>query len=268
LRAYHDAGLKKYEAQLLPHARLAFELHLDGESEGKLGESRWGGTPDVSQNWQWPFKGKFPMQFFGQINLADLISDAENPFPSTGLLQFFADGSSNAAFIALLDANQSLQVAQVPEMEAEFDEMPAHRLKIVPRADLPQWATSDYQELTRDFSDDEQEAYGKVANVTESGRPGPLFAGQLLGHVAGIGIDPREDASIAHELAPELRFDYAKRAEIDLSGARHWRNLAMFDSIRALDFFFGDAGYFGFLIPEDDLANLAFERIFAHMQSS
>ncbi|MEF2277930.1 YwqG family protein [Deinococcus sp. YIM 134068] len=260
-----QAGVSAHETRLLPHARLAFDLHLNGESDAEVGESRWGGGPDVPEGFEWPRLGRFPMGFVAQINLADLVPDEENPFPQRGLLQFFADMTSDAAHVVLVDADAPLRRAD-PELDTEWGEMPPHRLRIVPRADLPQWATGDYDEVTADMSEEEQQAYGDAFNVTEGARPGADFAGQLLGHVAGIGHDPRESAFELRELGPSDSFDSDDSEH--QSAIQRWRNLATFDSIRSLDFLLGDAGYFGFLIHEDDLERLDFSRVYALLQSS
>ncbi|RYX81970.1 DUF1963 domain-containing protein [bacterium] len=262
-----DLGLDKHEAQLLTHARLAFNLLLDGKSTGELGESRWGGAPDVPADFQWPHDHKYPLTFLAQINLADLIADDENPFPATGLLQFFVDFESNVNHVFLIDAATPIQATVAPEdLGSSWGDMPAHRLKLQPRADLPQWATSDYIQLTSDLSDKEQDAYGQLS-LTEVYAPTPerqTLAGQLLGHVAGIGYDPREDAVAQYELESGDRFDDENPNHE--AAARRWKNLLRFDS--ALDLCIGDAGYFNFLINENDLKKLDFSRLNCGLQSS
>lgn len=261
-----QAGLSGLEDRFLPHARLAFDLRLDGPDDGRPGASRWGGAPDVPPDFEWPYRGRFPLGFLAQINLADLLPDAENPFPPRGLLLFFADMTDDRAHIALLESDAPLQRADAPAIETEWGEMPAHRLKIVARADLPQWATRDQEELLEGLSDAQQNAYGDAFNVAE--RPGDKgdLAGQLLGHVAGIGWDARDGAFESRDLEPGVAFDSENPDH--RSGARQWRNLALFDSIASLDFVIGDAGYFHFLIHQDDLARLDFARVYAGLESS
>lgn len=256
------AGLSQHESALLPHARLAFDLQLDGESSGETGESRWGGAPDVPEGFRWPHTGVFPMGFVAQVNLADLIEDDENPFPPRGLLQFFA--TYDVPHVILVDASLPLQPADVPEKETDWGEMAGHRLKITPRADLPQWATRDYIELTESMSEEEQNAYNDAFNVTERPKKDD-FAGQLLGHAAGIGEDPRQYAFQDRELGGGSF--HSGDAEHQ-SGVKRWLNLATFDSIDSIDFMIGDAGYFVFLAHQDDLARLDFSRAYALVQSS
>ncbi len=260
-----DLELDSHEAGLLPRARLAFDLRLNGESRGEIGESRWGGAPDVPDGFEWPRVGNFPMAFLAQINLADLIEDEENPFPSCGLLQFFTEFDGDDCHIALVDASVALHLATTPEKLE--DTPPQHRLKIVPRADLPQWSTSDYNEVIGQMSEAEQTIYNDGFNMTEGAGDGK-FAGQLLGHIAGIGHDPGEDAFVIREHGADLLYNTDKRATLDLSGAKKWRNLALLDSVMSLDFCIGDAGYYNFLIHEDDLKRLDFRRVYPNAESS
>lgn len=263
-RRIAEAGLAAHEARLLPHARLAFDLHLNGPSEGQIGESRWGGAPDVPEGFSWPRLGHFPLGFVAQINLGDLSPDEENPFPVRGLIQFFADMTSDVAHIVLLDADTRLYPTEA-ETDNEWGERPPHCLRVTPRADLPQWATRDYSELLVHLSENEQQAYDDAFNVTEGGGSDD-FAGQLLGHVAGIGDDPRDGAFELRDLGGHGAFN--ETSSEHRLGASHWRNLAVFNSVRSLDFLLGDAGYFGFLIHGDALQRLDFSQVYAHLQSS
>ncbi len=257
-----EIGLEHFEAQLLPRVRLCFDLLLDGPSNGEPGESRWGGAPDVPDDFEWPV-GHSSLDFWAQIRLADLIEDAENPFPNRGLLLFFADNSSDAPHIVLVEEGVPLHLSSVPD--DVLDIVAPQRLKLVARADLPQWATSDYDEVLAEMSDEEETLYSNNFNATVSGsRDG--FAGQLLGHVAGIGCDPRESAFQERDLPRDEDFDNANPDH--KAGAKRWHNLVRFDSIRELDFILGDEGFFNFLISEDDLSKVDFSRVFTMMESS
>ena len=262
-----ELKLDGYEAHLLPHARLAFDLRLDGPANGSVGESRWGGVPDVPAAFEWPREGEFSLTFLCQINLADLLQDDENPFPAAGLLQFFIDPEDDAYFITIQNADNELFPATLPaDTNDIFGELPPHHLKLEPRADLPQWATDDYVELTSDLSDEEQDAYSDLA-LSDVYAPTPQrqsLAGQLLGHTAGIGYDPRQDAFAARELGEGYPFEHENPTH--RSGAKLWHNLLRFDS--ALQFSIGDCGYFNFLIHEDDLIRLDFSRIYTSLESS
>ncbi len=263
-------NLEHHEARFLPHVRLAFDLRLSGESSGKVGESRWGGAPDVPDSFEWPQNGKFPMDFLVQINLKDLIANEENPFPASGLLQFFGDYESNACLVVLHPSFAEFRAAQVPASEGEslFADIEPQHLTLVARADLPQWATNDEQELMLHLSEEEQDVYKKLSPSSSYARtPGrETLAGQLLGHASGIGVDPREDAFVVREHNPAWMYQYEQRAKLDMSGAKRWQNLLRFDSVG--DLCIGDAGYLVFLAHEDDLKRLDFSRVYGQLESS
>lgn len=264
-----ELGLSAYEDRFLPHAQLAFDLRLDGASEGIIGESRWGGAPDVPVGFEWPMADQTPMTFLAQINLADLTTDAENPFPQSGWLHFFADLENyqpDSGFVTFLRGNAELHPTQRPSAGNNVGDVPAHRLKLESRADLPQWATNDYVELTEDLSDEEQDAYSQLS-LSDTYMPTPqrqTLAGQLLGHSAGIGADPREYAFERRELGSNYSFEH-DNAEHQ-RGIQNWQNLLRFDSV--LNLCIGDAGYLNFLVHRDALQRLDFTRVVAAVESS
>lgn len=257
-----EIGLEPFQDQLLPRARLAFDLRLDGPSSGETGESRWGGAPDAPEGFEWPRHGSTSLFFYAQIRLADLIEDAENPFPRRGLLLFFAevDGLSR---VVLLGEEEALFPSPIPD-DVYYVQAP-QRLRLEARADLPQWATSDYYEAIEGMDDEAEAIYGDHFNATAGGsRDG--FAGQLLGHATGIGCDPRESAFQEHDLPSGERFEGENPAH--QAGAKRWHNLVRFDSISELDFLLGDEGFLNLLIHQDDLSRLDFSRVLAMMESS
>ena len=84
------AGLQRYETVLLGAARVAVDIKLDGAAENIVGESRFGGVPDVPENWSWPEdENGEKLAFLLQINLADVPAFAEKPLPARGVLTFF-----------------------------------------------------------------------------------------------------------------------------------------------------------------------------------
>ncbi len=64
-----------------------------GESDLPLGASRFGGVPDVPEDWEWPDGTEVDeLAFLAQIHLAEIAAlDPNLPLPSTGWLCFFYD---------------------------------------------------------------------------------------------------------------------------------------------------------------------------------
>ena len=66
-------------------------IYLSEGSYHKIGNSKYGGTPDLPASLAWPNYNEDPMVFFGQINLEKTAKlDLENLLPKTGMLYFFA----------------------------------------------------------------------------------------------------------------------------------------------------------------------------------
>lgn len=264
------AGLTAYEATIVATAQVAIDIELGEAGQKAVGESRFGGVPDVPSGWQWPVNGEGEkFAFLLQINLAHIPPFEENPLPPRGLLSFFVgldEPATNVAHCIFLFAESALEAANRPD-EGEFADdayldLPPHRLKVSLRADVPHWATDDWEFLAGDMDDDEQDTLNDLTNSS------PNTIGQLLGYVSGIGHDPRGDAFVVREINPDWLYNYEKRRELDFSPQKHWRNLLRLDSVRELNFTVWDAGYFNFLIHQNDLANLDFSRVYAAVESS
>lgn len=94
-----------------------------------------------------------------------------------------------------------------------------------------------------------------------------LCIGKLLGHVAWIGHDPRENTYLVREL--QLASLYGpERAAIDMAPARCWQNLLEVQSSRAANLLFGDAGFAQLLIHKDDLQRQDLARVYVNEESS
>ena len=262
--------LENYQEAILQNAQVAIDMTLGEPGQEKVGESRIGGAPDVPEDWQWPGNEEGEkFAFLLQINLADIPPFEGNPLPPRGLLAFFigldepASNIENQIF--LFDAD-NLQPALMPD-ESEFADdayldLAPHRLNFSLRADVPHWDTDDWEELAAEMDSDEQDAFNDLA-----GRSQEKIA-QLLGHVSGIGHDPRGDAFVVREVNAEWIYNYEKRRELDFTPQKNWRNLLRLDSIRELNMTIWDAGYFNFLIHGDDLQKLDFSRVYAAVETS
>jgi uncharacterized protein YwqG len=264
------AELSACEAALLATAQIAVDMELSEPGRQTVGESRIGGVPDVPTDWQWPGNAEGEkFAFLLQINLADVPPFEGNPLPSRGLLSFFIGLDEPAADVEhkiFLFDDIELQSAVIPAEEEFADDayldLPPHRLKFSLRADVPHWATDDYDQIAEEMNDDEQDAFNDLSLRSQS------EIGQLLGHVSGIGHDPRGDAFVVREVNSDWIYNYDKRRELDFSGQTNWRNLLRLDSIRELNMTIWDAGYFNFLIHQNDLANLDFSRVYMAVESS
>lgn len=261
-------GLSTHQAELLACARPAIALHLGQAQPGQVGQSRIGGVPDLPTSIAWPQddRGHEFLCFLLQINLAELPVFAENPFPSQGMLYLFAAEEEAPEQLILYTGSEPLTPA-VPPAASQFvtdwyaDLIP-HQLTFGLFADLPRWATAEQAALCDRLELDEND----YDNLTRSIAPDSI--GKLLGHVAGIGHDPREDAYVVREVNPEWLYDYEQRGRLDMTGAQRWGNLLQVNSCDEVGLLIGDAGYLQLLVHEDDLQQQDFSRIYVNLESS
>ncbi|MBE9181178.1 DUF1963 domain-containing protein [Oculatella sp. LEGE 06141] len=261
-------GLAAYQTELLAHVRPAIALHLEPAQPGQVGHSRIGGVPDLPASIAWLQDDRLNkyLCFLLQINLADLPVFAESPFPRQGMLYLFADEDGEPEQVVLYTGSESLTPALLPN-EAEFVtdwyvDLIEHQLTFTLFADLPRWATDDYQALCDRLQLNEN-SYDDLIHAIDTNS-----IGKLLGHVAGIGHDPREDAYIVREINPNLIYDYQQRSKLDMTGARRWCNLLQVNSSQAVDLLFGDSGYLQLLVHDHDLQRQDFSRVYINLESS
>jgi hypothetical protein len=262
-------GLSAQQKLLIDAVRPAITIQLAETGPGLAGQSRIGGLPDLPASLEWPRAAADTlMSFILQINLAELPTFAENSLPQCGMLYLFLDENDYTAHQLLVYTGDEPLMSRavppdVPFATDWYENLKPHQLSFALRPDLPCWASDDFYGLCEQLGPNGEDQLDEIGRALSAGS-----IGKLLGHVAGIGHDPRRDAYVVREVHPAWRFDSARLAEIDLSPAQYWQNLLMVDSIRAVDLMFGDAGYVQILIHENDLRQQDFSRVFVNLESS
>lgn len=269
--AIREHGLEAHREAILATARPAVYLRLGEAGQGDVGQSRMGGIPDLPDSLPWPVDpllGRL-RSFLVQINLAQVPDFADNPLPRNGMLYVFADENEDRADQLIVHTGDEPLRPRPPAPDAQFvtdwyDDLVPHRLTLVLGADVPRWATDDYQALIEAVGDDDF-ALDDLAGTLSGGQG---RAGKLLGHASGIGHDPREDAYVVREVNAEWLYNYEQRGTLDMSGAARWTNLLEVESVQAVNLLIGDAGYLQVLAHEDDLRRHDFSRVYVSMESS
>ena len=264
------SGLAAYSDAIIAAARPAIEI-CRAEGETQIGQSRFGGAPDLPASLSWPRNEQNEaLAFLLQLNLAELPHFEGNPFPASGMFYVFLGLDEPATDVAhqlvLWTGDEPLQRASVPNQNEWVDETYFEILETALQfeliADVPHWASLEEEALVESMSETERTAFYDFSLL-----PSRCF-GQILGNVHGIGHDPREDAVVVREHDPKWLYDYEKRAQLDLSSAKNWTNLLTLFSDYDLNFGVWDAGYLHFLISDSDLAKLDFSRVYAAVESS
>lgn len=265
-------GLSAHSDAITAQARPALDLMLDGASQGKIGEHRFGGAPDLPPSIAWPRdeEGR-AFVFLLQLNLAQAPAFEASPLPSSGMMWLFVGLDEPATDVAhrivFWQGDEELQPVAPPSLDEFIDdayaEMAPLRLRLEARADVPNYSTG-YGGLEDELSEEEMRALDELARHKKD------CIGQLLGHARGIGQDPREDAFVVREVGKQFLYDYAKRQTLDMSRAHAWQNLLHLSSFSSgeVDFCVWDAGYLIFLIREDDLQKFELARVYAAVESS
>lgn len=268
-----EHGLENYQQAILATVKPAIAIHLAAAGQGNLGQSRIGGYPDLPASLSWPVNMKFhrPLCFILQLNFAELPQFPNHPLPNKGMLYLFLDESENhAQQLVLYLGDEPLQPMKLPEgtdfITDWYNDLVAHTLEFNVFADIPRWATNDFAALAEQINidiDGEDALSTLTYKLTE-------YVGKLLGHAAGIGHDPREDAYVVREVNPAWLYKHneLRNNNVDLSKGAFWQNLLELQSEDNVNIMFGDAGYLQILIHEDDLQKQDVSRVYVNLESS
>ncbi len=91
---YHKHGLHRLWSFLELHVKNSIRILPKKEEEGLIGigESKFGGSPDLPKDVDWFERKETPMAFVAQLNLDEVSAfDVDNVLPSSGILFFFYD---------------------------------------------------------------------------------------------------------------------------------------------------------------------------------
>ena len=115
--------------ELLKTARNSIRLEIGGAAKGL---TKFGGKPDVPEDFEWAYYDGNPLAFIAQFDLEEISRfDAENLLPKTGVLSFFyeletkphsVDGEDNGfARVYWFEDKNALRTAEFPDaLKAEF----------------------------------------------------------------------------------------------------------------------------------------------------
>jgi uncharacterized protein YwqG len=82
------SDFKLVEKYLRPYIQIDIPFKPQGI---KIGQSKFGGKPDLPVNTEWPKYNNEPMVFIGQLNIKDFKKlDVENILPQVGIIYYFA----------------------------------------------------------------------------------------------------------------------------------------------------------------------------------
>lgn len=268
--------------------RNMIELAIGAPAEDKRGGTRFGGVPDVPEDFEWPFfeseawcddevKPR-PLAFLAQFDCAELGRyDTEGLLPGTGVLSFFYEVESQrwgfdpkdagCARVYWFEDAAALRPARVPEALSGDARFPALRIYAKSALSLPDGEDFDLQGgLGQDGWDEfEEERVLLGCERAES-------CSKLLGWPDVIQNNMTAECELVsrgHYLGggwegiPESDIQDAKQTSLD-----NWRLLFQLDIVQEGDFelMFGDCGRIYFYIRREDLLARRFDRVWLILQ--
>ena len=290
--AIRDSRVAELEEHLIPLLEPSIRIgvmSVRGDSL-PIGASRFGGLPDVPDNFAWPIFADRPMALIAQLNLAELAPFHEGSLlPRIGSLLFFFDAANDAPFEDTEDESRCWKVMHLENDSAELSrrEPPAPRNA---HNDFPPFALGFRSELTlpsfgSTLLDDMPIDETRRADYEELmfhlvGKP-PLPAREaatrierglgrirhwligdpvhrVLGHPEHFQLDPRVDWQRLDEHRPIVTApdEYTERAALD------WLLLLQADSFKdGPRWIMGDNATFYFGIRRDDLEARNFDAV-------
>jgi uncharacterized protein YwqG len=275
-RRLSEAGLSRVSEQILQMLRPCYRIErkLIAEEEIPIGISRFGGSPDAPPDFLWPevpgSRKPEPMEFVGQIQLADLSEPIAGALPRQGLLSFFTRWSEGRVFYypestvlrRCSSPNPPIPPAPsgfVPRLVAEFrgNANPVHTyrscgLKFVPDASLPDGNSAIIGQLKLSAADHEW----YIEFLEESA----TIRHQMFGYASPVQNE-MEWACDCVRRGEKVKWN--SPPERFISAVGDWILLLQVDSDDSREgpgWMWGDLGIVYFWIHRDDLSALAFDR--------
>lgn len=270
--------------------RNSVKLDIGGETKVQVGASRFGGKPDVPQDFKWEqFEGTNyvndeakarPLSFIAQFNCRELAEfDTEGLLPKKGLLSFFYECESQCwgydpkdkgcARVYWFEDTETLAPAEFPSELAEEFRFPPLGIKISSESSYP-----SYEDLVsvRDKLVERWEEYDEAA--ASLGIEEPENRSKLLGWPDIIQSNMTMECELVsrgYYLGSRDSWDeITKRDKQEAKdhSLKDWILLFQLDTVENGDFelMFGDCGRLYFYIRKKDLAERNFENVWLILQ--
>jgi len=251
---------------------LRASLRLHGSSAyGAMGQSKFGGQPDLPSDFDWP-EGHdgVPLAFLCQLNLAALNIPKPSPLPASGLLYFFYEAKEQPWGFEPEDKGQwkviyiakqvGLWGKDIPEDLPEGCLFAPIFLKSQVEVTLPDGSDEGIcalglsQPVKEIYTDALENWYGKEPWHRLLGNPQPIQAAMQI-----------ECEMVANGIDPASGYNHPNIASI-ASGAQQWRLLLQLDSDAETGMTWGDGGRLYFWIRQQDLKIRNFDDVWLILQ--
>lgn len=271
-------GLGRYFERMKGYARNAVWIDpvVVPEDQIPVGASKFGGHPDLPEDFQWPWRDEgYPLLFMGQVNLAEVAPyDAEGKLPQEGMLYFFFDVQQIPSLF--WDEWDGWAVRYYPGCDVTRSwgptELPGYfaaaRLEYTARAELPFLFSDLIHQDTLEGNEYWDLWDWNIDHAKKNGEESDIST-KLLGHACPVqtcGMEQTcEEAYRKRYGAGEVPHEDPK----DPRCAERWLNLLQLDSHQELGWSWdGGYGRVYFWITEEDLKQRRFDRVLADFQAT
>ena len=253
---FDEKKVSLYMELLKSFSRNAIQISLVGNGNVPLpaGCSKYGGRPDVADNFQWPHDNSGrPLSLLLQIDCADLaFLDREGLLPSSGQLYFFyelcemkRDGNKNNVRVIYNDKPSSqLHPLDYPVNLGKEYQLQECRLQFSQRTSFPglkEVGHLTHKPFKTKFNFEFEEASDRLEDEYWTGSEG---IGNMLGYVFLI------QKPIVKDLSNHVLL-------LQLESSEYWQE----DDKTPHDLVFGDGGIIYFYIKREDLRARRFDSI-------
>ena len=287
--------LEAAEEEIVSHAVECVVL-TRGEPEdySAVGNSRYGGVPDLPPSIPWPTGPGFPdasgacpcfcYNFLMQVNLGDVPLVEGSPLPSSGMLYYFIGLNESCIDVQgkvifydgdPRDLSRGDQPATEMLLNENYVDLKPHKLRPYLGIDLPGYGTDVFFVIAEKggttSKGDGGDRYFKLIDEAVGKSSAVEVDGQLLGHPSELISDMREDAFLVRtgreDKVGTPGYSTEHAAEMR-EGAKQWVQLWRIESDFAVGTCFWDAGNFNVLIREEDLVKGDFSGIYTQLETS
>jgi len=235
-----------------------------------VGESKFGGQPDMRPDFVWPQWSDAPLSFLAQFNLAALPqSPCTAVLPSSGLLSFFYDPEQSTwGFDPQDRGSWHVQFSPIHELERRSfpDGLPDYGRYTPCKLEFTDSFTpvSSQSEIVRHLalSEDELDLYSALTDC------GDTAGHHLLGHPQEVQGEMQLECQLVSNgiNCGGAEGYHDSRVSSLKPGAADWRLLLQLDSDDNTDSMWGDLGRLYFWITKDCLQSKQFDTTWMILQ--
>lgn len=267
-----------YVKLLQRYCQSSIRLRIGGETSDGVGISHFGGKPDVPDNFVWPVYKNMPLAFLMQLSCAEFASlDINHELPNHGVLSFFYaldndcfgyDNRDRDGFrVYWFDGAQPLHTANFVVGVSERNMLPRLAVSFVREASYPH--VEDFTILLDKNIDDysDFESAEKELGIHRTDCMHRMLGwADLIQNNASWNCEIRSQGysfGAGYRDIPDAIKNGSKQPSV-----HRWKLLLQLGTVKVDGFtlMFGDAGKLYFYVPQEDLKECRFDRVYGEMQ--